>query len=472
VVRMRPSMKPHAPRPKTPLDRLLSLFTDLHGGESPTVLLLALNVSLLLAAYSIIKPVRDALIVSEPGGAESKAYLGAVIAALMVFLVPLYAKLVNRFIRSTLVTAVTLFFVACLVGFWVMNKASVPYLGYTFFVWIAIFNVMVVAQFWGFANDVYDGEAGKRLFPVVAFGANAGAVLGPRIHTAMLEYVNLFDLMLLAAAVLLVCIVLTVIVARREFGSREDPPPSRAGGGIFDGLDLLFKHRYLGLVALLVLLLNVVNTNGEYLFGRLVRQAAQAETEARFGPESAPPSPDGDARKAFMQERSSRHFADLHFWVNLTAAVLQLFFVSRIVKYGGLKPALLMLPLIALGSYALIAALPVLRYVRIAKIGENGTNYSVQKTATQMLFLPTTTAVKYKATQAADSFMQRVGDTGSALVVFLGTEILGFSVSTFALVNVGFIVLWLVVVALLVREHRRVEAGERTELVGERAEPP
>ena len=260
---------------------------------------------------------------------------------------------------------------------------------------------------------------------------------------------------------------------------------TRTGSGIFDGLDLLFKHRYLGLVALLVLLLNVVNTNGEYLFGRLVRQTAEAETEARFGPgpaknadiggvsgargQDAPPSPEAKARKEFMQERISRYFADLLFWVNLTAAVLQLFLLSRIVKYGGLRAALFMLPIIALGSYALIAALPVLRYVRIAKIGENGTNYSIQKTATQMLFLPTATAIKYKATQAADAFMQRVGDTGAALVVFVGTEVLELSVRGFALVNIGFIVLWLIVVVLLVQENRRVEGGERPELAGGRS---
>ena len=194
---------PPTPHKKSPLDWFLSLFSDVRAGESPTVLLLTLNVFLLLAAYLIIKPVRDALIVSEPGGAEAKAYLGAVIAALMMFVVPLYAKLVNRVIRSTLVTVVTLFFIACLVGFWLLNKVDVPYLGHAFFVWIAIFNVMVVAQFWGFANDVYDSDAGKRLFPIVAFGANVGAVLGPRIHTAMLEYVGLFDLMLLTAGILL-----------------------------------------------------------------------------------------------------------------------------------------------------------------------------------------------------------------------------------------------------------------------------
>jgi AAA family ATP:ADP antiporter len=440
------------------------------AGESATALLLTLNVFLLLAAYSIIKPVRDALIVSEPGGAETKAYLGAVIAALMMFLVPLYAKLVNRFVRSTLVSVVTVFFVACLVGFWLLEKARVPYLGHSFFVWIAIFNVMVVAQFWGFANDVYDGEAGKRLFPIVAFGANLGAVLGPRITTVLLDYVGLFDLLILTAAVLLLCIGLTLVVARREFGSAQKAPRlTRAGGGIFDGLDLLFQHRYLGLVALLVLLLNVVNSNGEYLFSRLVRQTAEAETVARHGAES-PQSPEAEARKHFLQERISRYSADLQFWVNLTAAVLQLFVLSRLVRYGGLRAALLMLPFIALGSYLLIAALPILRYVRIAKIGENGTNYSVQKTATQMLFLPTATAIKYKATQAADSFMQRVGDTGSALVVFAGTQLLELSVRGFALVNVAFIAVWLVVVLLLMREHRRVEAGERPELVG-RIEP-
>jgi AAA family ATP:ADP antiporter len=197
------------------LDRALTLFTDVRAGEAPTALLLMLNVFLLLAAYYILKPVREALILSEPRGAEAKSYLAAAMAIVLVILIPAYSKLVNRIIRSRLITFVTLIFVACLVGFWGLDKAGARHLGYPFFVWVGIFNVMVVAQFWGFANDVYRSEAGKRLFPIVAFGGNLGAMAGPLISKGLEKSVDLFQLLLVAAGILVACIGLTWIVSNR-----------------------------------------------------------------------------------------------------------------------------------------------------------------------------------------------------------------------------------------------------------------
>ena len=46
-------------------------------------------------------------------------------------------------------------------------------------------------------------------------------------------------------------------------------------------------------------------------------------------------------------------FGNYQFWVNVTALVLQAFVASRLVKYFGLRGALLALPLIALGGYAI-----------------------------------------------------------------------------------------------------------------------
>ena len=469
-----------APRKKSALDSLLSLFTDVHPGESPTALLLSLNVFLLLAAYYIIKPVREALILTEAGGAQAKSYLGAVIAVAMFVVVPLYSRLVNHYIRSTLVSLVTGFFIACLVGFWALSRANVPYLGYVFFVWIAIFNVMVIAQFWGFASDVYKSESGKRLFPVIAFGGNLGAVLGPKVADQLFELMETHWLMLVAGAVLAVCIVLTIIIARREFGAAETRPKAlEESRGFLDGFDLLVRYRYLGLIALLVLCVNLVNTTGEFILGSLVEDRAKVEADAKFNAPAATAVPDVEAapatapsepaapdeqKKEFTKKYVGSFFANFFFWVNLTAALLQLFVVSRLVKYGGVQAALLVLPLIALGTYGLIATIPALAFVRIGKIAENGTNYSIQKTGTQMLFLPTATHIKYKATQAADAFMQRIGDVSSALIVLAGTQVLALSFRGFALVNLALVVVWLIVVFALSRENRKVEAGEVPDL--------
>ena len=154
-------------------------------------------------------------------------------------------------------------------------------------------------------------------------------------------------------------------------------------------------------------------------------------------------------------------------WMNLLGMALQLFVVGRLVKYGGIKAGLLWLPVIALGTYALVFFLPVIRYIRIGKTFENASDYSVNKTTLQMLFLPTSRDIKYKAKQVVDSFFQRIGDVFSASLVFLGTVIFSFGPRGFAALNLGFIVAWLGLVLLIVREHRAIEAGRRPEITEE-----
>ena len=135
-----------------PLDRALRLFTDVRAGESGTALLLTLNVFLILAAYYVVKPLREALILSGEG-AEVKSYAAAGQAMLLVGLVPAYGILADRLPRRGLLNAVTAFFVLCLVGFYGLTRANVP-VGVVFFLWVGVFSLMIVAQFWSFANDL------------------------------------------------------------------------------------------------------------------------------------------------------------------------------------------------------------------------------------------------------------------------------------------------------------------------------
>ena len=84
--------------------------------------------------------------------------------------------------------------------------------------------------------------------------------------------------------------------------------------------------------------------------------------------------------------------------------------MSRIFKYLGIGGALFVLPLIALGSYGLFAFAPVLAFIRMTKIAENATDYSLQNTVRRALFLPTSREAKYKALQAVETFFWRAGD--------------------------------------------------------------
>src|SRR5204862_8247963 len=117
-----------------------------------------------------LKPVREALILSGEG-AEVKSYASAGQVLLLLGFVPAYGALASRVGRMRLITGVTLFFVACLAGFYLFAGAKLPHLGLLFYILVGIFNVSIVAQFWSYANDVYTPEAGKRLFAIIAFGS-------------------------------------------------------------------------------------------------------------------------------------------------------------------------------------------------------------------------------------------------------------------------------------------------------------
>ena len=176
------------------LDRFLSLFASVRPAEGGTALLLMVNVFVLLTAYYIIKPVREALILSE-AGAEIKSYASAGQAALLLLIIPLYGMLGSRVNRVWLINGVLAFFISNLAIFFFLGQLGVS-LGVVFYLWVGLFNVMLVAQFWAFANDIYTQKKGERLFGVVGIGASLGAILGAKLAGWMFEPVGLYGMML------------------------------------------------------------------------------------------------------------------------------------------------------------------------------------------------------------------------------------------------------------------------------------
>ena len=171
-----PLFKTLGERPKSPLERLLSLFADVRAGEGVGALLLTVNIFLLLAGYSLMKPARDGLILTE-GGAEVASYSAAAQAVLLMAVVPLYGWLGTRVVRIRLITIMMLFFAATLVAFYVAGRAGLRE-GVAFYIWLGIINVFIVSQFWAFANDLYTEGQGRRLFPMIGVGQSLGAWVG------------------------------------------------------------------------------------------------------------------------------------------------------------------------------------------------------------------------------------------------------------------------------------------------------
>jgi len=439
-----------APSQKTLLERALSIVTEVQPGEGVSALLLAANAFYLLAFYQVLKLVREALILSE-SGAVAASYAAAGMAAILFVFVPAYSAFAARVNRVWLVCGVTLFFASHLLIFWALGSAGVR-IGVAFYIWIGVFNMVAVAQFWAFANDLYTSERGKRLFPLVGVGATLGAALGSLLATLVFGGIGPYVLMLIAAAGLVVPVALTIIVNRREAQMRREAQvvseqPLAKGS---DGFKLVLTNRYLLLIALMVLVFNLVNTLGGFMLNDLITKTADARIAAGLAAAAD--------RRAIIATLSGTVLSS----VNILAFILQTFAVSRIFKYIGVRGALFILPLIALSGYTAVLLVPVLIVLQWTKIFENATDYSIQNTTRHALFLPTSREAKYNAKQAIDAFFVRTGDLLQAGVVFLGTEVLALTIRSFALVNVVLVGVWLLLAVGIAREHRKLVGSETT----------
>ena len=434
-----PFFKTVGEAPKSALERFLSLFADVRAGEGVNVILMTVTVFLLLAAYYLLKVARKGLILTEET-AVVEVQASAAQAVLLLGVVPIFGWLASRVKRIRLITITSLFFAANLILFYAVGRAGVRE-ALVFYIWLGIFNVFIVSQFWAFANDLYTEGQGRRLFPMIGVGASLGAWAGSTSVPALIDRlaVTPYTLMLLGSVMLVLALAVTRIVNSHQRDAREPEAAAieAAPLGKEGGFELVMKDPYLRWIAVFAILLNVVNTTGEFLLSSLVTDQSLALEESARGP-------------FFLS-----FFGSFYAWVNLVGFLMQLLLASRLMRVLGVRGSLFIMPIVALVNYSMIAVVPILAVVRIGKILENSTDYSIQNTVRQALFLPTTREAKYKAKAVIDTFCHRLGDVTAAAVVTVGTKVLMMGTSGFAWVNVVFTVCFIYVAQRIAREHRR-----------------
>ena len=434
------------------LDRTLRVFSDVRAGEGTLVVLMTLNVFVVMLGYYVLKTVREPLILASGGdsalpfpvsGAEGKAYAASVQAFCLVLASIAYGRLAARWPVRRLISRVIAFFFLCLLGFYGAAYAGLPHLGFIFYVWVGVFNVAIIAQFWAFANDVYPRASGERMFPIIMLGMGLGGWLGSKLAASLYRHgVESFEMMLVAAALLLVHAALYYVVHLLRRQAHGEVPreslPEAAPFSMRGAFALLAESRYLKLIAAMLIAANLVNTTGEYLLSVAVTTAAEG-------------SPDPHA---FI----GATYADFHADVNMAVLLVQGLLTSRIVRHGGVRAVLFALPLVALSAYSLIALGATFSVIRWAKVAENTTDYSLMGTAKALLFLPTTREEKYKAKVAIDTVFVRLGDVLASGLVAFGVHVFTLSARGFALVNVAVIAVWLLLAIGIARRYRALAA--------------
>lgn len=444
----------------TLLDRFLRIFTDVKAGEGVAALLMAVTLFLILCGYYILKTVREGMILTGGtfglSGPELKNYATGASALLMLGVVPAYDLLTTKVRRRQLLAVSYSVIVVCLAAFVVLGLAGAP-VGLAFYLWLAVVNMFLVAQFWSFANDIYNEQEGKRLFAMVAIGGSLGAWLGPWL--AKLGKEHTFPMIGIAAVILSAALGLFWVIdamRRRERVELERQSPEAPAGQVDaplskdGGFKLILRDRYLFAIGVMLILATMTNTIGEFILSNAADQHAKVMV------------PDGslvgDALKAARGAAHNDYYGTFYSWMNGTSLVIQSFIASRLMKYAGVRAGLFVLPVIAFGTNSAIGLVGGIALIRVAKVIENATDYSIQNTVRHSLFLPTSREVKYKAKAALDMFFIRFGDAFAAVCVFIGTYYVGLNFEQFAFVNLGLIVLWVFAAISIARHHKKLEA--------------
>jgi AAA family ATP:ADP antiporter len=378
--------------------RALRSILPVQRGELAKVVLLATNVFVLLTTYYVLKVVREPLILLD-GGAEVKAYASAGQAGLLLIVVPVFGALAARHSRLQLMVGVQTFFIGCLIAFYALARAHVP-IGIAFFLWVGVFNVLVISNFWSFAADVFTQDQGKRLFGIIGLGGSAGAIIGALVPGLLKRHVGVYELMLVAAGGLTLSTVIYAFVERvGRVGRVEAKAPEQMDRK--GGFSLVAHDRYLRLIAITLVLATVVNTTGEYVVGSLVEDASRGVAD----------------RGAYIASFYSSYYGA----VNVVSALIQGFLVSRLLAAVGVRGTLFVMPLVALGSWLVFLGRSTVSMIRLTKTAENSFDYSLHNTIRH----------------------------------------LGIGAHGFAIVNIVITMIWLVLVARMGRLHDELAGNEK-----------
>jgi len=409
-----------------PREGFLGRLVKIHPGEGPALLMASGYFFFLMLGYYLLRPLREAMGIAR--GADKLPWLMTGTLLAMLLANPAFAALVSRLPRRRFIPRAYRFFGLNLLVFFVLFQVLPGHggtaLGYTFYIWLSVYNLFVVSVFWGFMGDIFNEEQGKRLFAFIAMGGTLGAIFGAGLTEALSRGLvfgwalpikaSPAVLVLVAAAFLELAVERLLGSARRDKLGNPAGGPREPGPGFLEGLRLIGKSRYLALICAYMLLFTLTTT---FLY-----MAQGAIVEKAFATQAA----------------RAAAFARIDFWVNVLTLVTQLFFTSRLISAFGLRPVLVILPVLTMVGFGALWIWPTFAVLALFQVLRRGLHYAVDRPAREILYIPLGPDEKYKSKPFIDTFVYRGGD-------FLGAwapAVLGGVAVPVAAVAMGLSGLW------------------------------
>mgnify|MGYP002621879231 CR=1 FL=1 len=429
-----------------PVARIVRAATKVEPQEIRATLLAFLFIFLMMAAYFILRPVRDSLASEFTDTELSLLWTGTFV--LSVPAVVLYGASLPHVRFDRLVPAVYAFFAASFFAFYAGARAlpDAVWLDKLFYVWISVFSLFHVSVFWSFMTGVFNREQAKRLFAIIATGASAGAVAGPAIATFFADDLGTLNLMLIAATMMLLPIPLIGTLERlksTQLGNAELSADLerqlQLSRNPFSGFTLLLKDPYLRGIALFILLYVAINTMFYYEIRDLLRD--------------------------FERATRTQWWGGIDLVVNTLAIVTALFGTGRLATRFGMPTTLALLPVLMVAGFLLVAASPVLMVLVGLQVLRRAGNYAITRPGREMLFTLTDRERRYKAKPVIDIVVYRGGDMLTAWAYTGVTALIGLGLGGIAIIGAVVAAAWAATGIYMGRRYERTP--DRTALAVE-----
>ncbi len=410
-------------------------FVQIRPGEGRKVFLTFLYFFLIITAYYVIKPVSRSLVLGELGS-RMVPYADLLCALLMGPVVTLFARCVDRIPKPRLVSLSFGVVIGILLLFWGLVRQPWPWIAGAFYVWVAIFSVLVVTLFWLVANDLYHPREAKRLFGFIGSGGILGGVVGSSIAAVGARFLGTEQLIGLSVAILFGCWFVVRALWRSAPELLQERAPDRAArrhdtflSNLGDFVKLLTRSRYLLLLIAIVAINKIVATLIYYQLNPFIEQAF----------------PDQDIRTSF----TGLFFGG----INAAAFLIQFFLTSWILRRWGLTAALLALPVGLLGGTTALVFLPTLWLAAGTELYDASMNYSLQQTTKEVLYLPIDRSIRYKVKPFIDMVIFRFGKGVAAVIGIVMLDTLKWPPQALSYLCVPLVIAWLMVALWLRREY-------------------
>ena len=403
--------------------------------EVKAVVFSFLFVVVLMSAYYILRPVRDAM-ASDWTDAEV-SWLWTLNFFISTVIVALYGIMVSKFRFRLLVPAMYGIFAGSFIIFYVLGSIYEDriFIDKAFYVWVSVFSLFHISIFWSFMSELFSKEQSSRLFGVIAVGASVGGLIGPSITAIFSVSLGTDKLMLIASTMLLIPI--PIIFFLQSLKTKElnnevlNTPISNQsiGGNPLAGFKMFFSNPYLLSIGVFILLYTGISSFVYFELKNLLSD--------------------------FSRPERSVIWAQMDLAVNILAISTGLFATGRIVTRFGMPATIAMVPIIICIGLLILAISPLLGVVMILQIVRRAGNYAVTRPAREMLFTLVNQETRFKAKPVIDIVAYRGGDMITAWLFTGLTQGLGLGLAAVAAIGAGIAGLWTLVGIYLGRWFER-----------------